>query len=484
MKKTVTKNYIFNTAYQILIMVLPLIVTPYVSRILGAENIGIYGYVISISAIFILFGNIGMNLYGQREIAYVQSNKKKISNVFTELMIIKIITMTVSIICFILAFVITDNSYNLYYKILILELIGNMIDVTWLYQGLEEFGKIFKRNFIIKLFSTISIFLFVKDKTDLNVYLLIYALSVLLGNVSLYISLFKNIELVSIKNINLKRHSKKILQLFFPQIAIQLSTVVDKTMLGVFSTNGMFELGIYEQSYKIIIISVYLITSLGTVMIPRIANLFAQKKKDEIKFRLKKSFHFVWLFGIPLSLGLIGISRSIVPWFLSQEFIKAINVISVGSLFIIVSGLSNITGMQYLIPIGRQNQFTISIIIGLLVNIIGNYFLIPIMGAIGAIMFTVISELIIFTVQLIFLKNEISLHDVFYKAFKPIISGIIMLGFVFWLSSKLKPILLNSLIIVIIGFLIYTVLLIILKDSLMKEIIQRIKGILKKLKFK
>ena len=155
MKKSITKNYIYNLTYQILVLILPLITTPYISRVLGAENIGIYSYTLSISAYFILFGSLGVALYGQREIAYNQENKKKYTVIFWEIIIFRAITMAISMFVFYIAFV-KGSQYQMYYKILLLELLGNCIDISWFFQGLEEFKKTVLRNIIVKLISVVS----------------------------------------------------------------------------------------------------------------------------------------------------------------------------------------------------------------------------------------------------------------------------------------------------------------------------------------
>lgn len=244
MKKSITKNYIYNLLYQILVLILPLITTPYISRVLGAENIGIYSYTISIVTYFILFGSLRVALYGQREIAYNQNNKKKYSMIFWEIVILRTITMTISLILFYLIFV-NGNQYQTYYKILILELIENCIDIIWFFQGLEEFKKTVMRNTIVKLVSVISIFLFVKSKNDLQIYFWIYVLSTTIGNGSLWLYLPKFLEKVKLKDLKIIRHLKPTLGLFVSQIAVQVYTVLDRTMIGAIISDKS-EVGFYD----------------------------------------------------------------------------------------------------------------------------------------------------------------------------------------------------------------------------------------------
>ena len=190
MKNSVKKNYIYNLIYQILVIILPLITAPYISRVLGAENIGIYSYTTSISAYFILFGSLGISLYAQREIAYHQDNKKKNSKTFLEIIILRAITMLISITIFCVTFT-TNGEYSFFYKILIIELIAQCFDISWFFSGLEEFKKTVIRNLIVKCISVVAIFLLVKTPEDLDLYFGIYVLSAFIGNISLWFYLPK-----------------------------------------------------------------------------------------------------------------------------------------------------------------------------------------------------------------------------------------------------------------------------------------------------
>lgn len=274
-KKSITENYVYNLTYQILLIFLPLITTPYVSRILGAENIGIYGYTLSIVTYFVLFGALGVAMYAQREIAYVQNDEKQRSKIFFEIIIFRFITMSISIIVYYI-FLINENQYQFYYLILTMELISTCFDISWFFQGLEEFKKTVLRNIIVKLLSFICILLFVRSKDDLAIYLLIYTLSNLIGNLSLWLYMPKYIKKVRVNDLKILRHLKPTLWLFIPQIAIQIYTVLDKTMIGNIIENKA-EVGYYEQAQKIIKLCLTIVTSLGTVMVPRMANTFASR---------------------------------------------------------------------------------------------------------------------------------------------------------------------------------------------------------------
>lgn len=194
---------------------------------------------------------------------------------------------------------------------------ANCFDISWFFQGLEEFKKTVTRNIIVKTISVISIFTFVKTPNDLKLYFWIYVLSTLIGNLSLWAYLPKYLKKVKAKQLNIIKHIRPTIGLFIPQIAIQVYTVLDKTMIGAIIPDKS-EVGFYEQGQKIIKMLLTVITSLGTVMLPRIANTYANGEKKKVAEYMKKSFNMVFLLSFPMIFGLISVSKTFVPIFLDK----------------------------------------------------------------------------------------------------------------------------------------------------------------------
>jgi O-antigen/teichoic acid export membrane protein len=192
-KKSVVRNYMYNLIYQILILILPLITTPYLSRVLGAEGVGIYGYTFSIVTYFVLFGSLGIALYGQREIAYVQDNPKQRKKVFLELIIFRFITIAIAILVYCLIFL-RKGIYQKYYAILLIELIAAGFDISWFFQGIEEFKRTVLRNVLVRVISVSLVFIIVKTTGDLWKFILIYSVADLLGNLLLWVYLPKYLK--------------------------------------------------------------------------------------------------------------------------------------------------------------------------------------------------------------------------------------------------------------------------------------------------
>ncbi len=472
MDKRVIRNYLYNLSYQILIIILPLITTPYVSRVLGANGIGTYGYTNSITQYFILFGCIGLNLYGQREIAYYQNDINKRSKVFFELLILRIITVSISLVLYYFTFC-QNKVYGYIFSVQVIDVVASMFDISWLYQGMEDFKKIVVRNTLVKLCGLVIIFTFVKEASDLPIYVLSYSATLLLGNLSMWMYLPKFVKKVSLNKLEITKHIKPTLVLFLPQIATSIYTMLDKTMIGAL-TNNTAEVGYYEQSQKIIKMAMALATSLGTVMLPRVANLYKEGKDEEVKESMYSSFRFISFLVFPLCCGLIGISKGFVPWFFGDGYDKVVYNMMIISPIIFIIGYSNVIGTQFLLPTGRQKQFTVSVCTGTIVNLICNFILIPKYLSYGAAVATVIAETSVTLVQIIATRNTFSFKHIFNIVYKYIISSLVMFVILILLSCFLKISILNSIVEILVGVLVYFLSLIILKDEILIKLKLRV----------
>ena len=274
---SVKKNLLYNMAYQILILIVPLITVPYVSRALGAENIGIYSYTYSIVYYFMLIAMLGINNYGNRTIAKSRDNKEELSRNFLGIYSIQF-TLSIIMIAIYLFFISRfEKKYTLIGYIQVIYLISNALDINWFFFGIEKFKLTVTRNAMIKIISLICILLFVKNRDDLVIYTLILSGSTLICQLILPYFLKKEISLVKITKEDIFKHIKPCLILFMPVIAVSLYKVMDKIMIEKLS--NVIEVGYYEQAEKIINIPIGIITALGTVMLPKISNL-VQKNED------------------------------------------------------------------------------------------------------------------------------------------------------------------------------------------------------------
>lgn len=474
MNKSIKTNYLYNLIFQLLTIVIPIITTPYLSRVLGVNGIGISSYTLSIVSYFIIFGSIGIASYGQREIAMNRDDKENYSKVFWELFFLKSIVSLVSLIAYIFLIMYVDK-YNVIFSILVLNIFASIFDISWFYQGLEEYKFISTRNIIIKLLFTVSIFIFVKEKSDLNLYIILNSLSLIISSLALWIKLPKFIVKCKRKSIKIFRHLKDTLIYFLPQIATQVYTVLDKTMLGII-TNAEIENGYYEQAYKLVTISLTIITSLNTVMAPRMSYLYKEGKIDEIKFRLLKSMRFSMFLALPMVFGLGTVSNGLVGWFFGPEFDKVKILLILFCPIILIISLSNCLGGQCLTPCGKRLKSASALFCGAILNLIINLILIPKFGSIGAVIASILAELIITILYFIFSKKYIKFINIVKASYKYFISSVVM-GIIIILLYLIFPFgIISTFIEILVGSVVYICLLILLKDELIIEFIKSVKN--------
>lgn len=474
-KKSIKKNYLYNLTYQILTLLTPLVVTPYLSRVLGADGIGTVSFAESIVSYFTLFAVLGVTTYGQREISYVQDNKFKRSKLFWETKTLEVITSIIAIAIYVPVALFQDNKSI--YLVLSLNLFAVLVDITWFFQGMEEFGKIALRNIVFKLINIIYVFLVVRTKDDVIWYAFGLAFFLFLSNASLWIYLSKYIEKPKINEIKPFRNIKVILSLFIPTIAIQIYTVLDKTMIGLI-TKSSFENGYYEQAIKLSKMALTFVTSLGTVMIPRIGYHFGRGETEQVNSFMYRGYRFVWFLGVPLSFGLLGISSNFVPWFFGEGYEKVIPILGILGFLILAIGINNVTGMQYLIPTKRQNTFTLTVLIGASVNFILNIILIHFFLSIGAAIASVTAETTIALVQLFIVRKELSFKKIILSSWHYLISGSLMLILLKWMGSLLTPSIIHTIIMIASGAILYFSILLVLRDNFFldnaKNVIEKI----------
>ena len=480
-EKSVKRNYVYNVIYQILIIIIPIITMPYVSRILGADGIGLYSYEYSIVTYFVLAATLGTTVFGQRAISYVLGNIEERSRAFWGLVIFRLCTTVVALAVYVVFFFLIFKDNGTLFFILALNIIGVALDISWFFQGLEEFGRIVLCHTLFRILNLVCVFLFVKTANDLNIYALIICGFNVLSNVLLWFMLKGRI--CKVREIKPFRSFKEIIQFFIPTIATQVYTVLDKSMIG-WITGSNAENGYYEQAEKIAKIALTVVTALGTVMIPRIAKYFKEGNKELMQSYLYKSYRFTFLLAVPITFGLMAVSSVLIPVFLGNGYEPCIRLLQYFSLLVLLIGLSNANGMQLFVPTGRQNLLTITVTVGAVVNLAFNAVLIPFLGSFGACIATVIAETAVTVTGFVFIikSKDLSVSRIFLSAWKYFVAGGIMFALV---NFAIKPFVgvnvLGLAILILGGIVIYFLSLIILRDEAMKDFF---KEIVEKLKHK
>ncbi len=453
----------YNAAYQIFLLMVPLLTTPYLARVLGPNGVGINSYTNSIMQYFVLFGCLGTNLYANRKIAFVRDNEDELSKTFWEIFILRILMLSMSFVIF-LFFVFSSNSqYEAYYVAQSITLVATMFDVSWFFMGIENFSVTVVRNFIVKIITLICIFAFVKSSSDLFLYILIISLSLLFGNLTMIPNLNKYVKKIDVKSINIKNHLLPSLLLFIPEVATQIYLVLNKTMLGIIIS--VQASGFYDQSDKIIKIVLAIVTATGTVMLPHVANAFINGDRSKTKEYLYDCFSIVTMISVPLFMGIASVSSKLVPLFFSSKFISVAPLLRIESIVILLIAWSNAIGVQYLLPTNQTKKYTTSVILGSIANLLLNVPFIIFFNTLGAIFATVLSELVVTIYQLYSIKKQISFKSLFKGIYKYMLSGIVMFVVTSFLND-LWPLTWGYLFMeIFVGAFVYILLTIILKAN-------------------
>ena len=460
----IRKNYIYNLAYQILTLLTPFITMPYVSRILSPASIGLQSFSFSVSQTFGLFANLGIFTYGTREISYFRNDRAQVTQIFWEL---KELSLMTSVVCFFIYAVFVEiyvKDHRVLFWVLLPNVIGASIDCMWLFSAFEEFGKIVSRQIIFKILDIAFIFIFIKHDSDLNLYVFGSVFFSTLTTITLWFELPKYINMPDWKKLKPFRHIKVTFFLFLPTVAIQIYSILDKVMLG-FISETTIESGYYELALRISKMPLMVVASLAGVIMPRIGWLFKQNDYEAVSSYIYYSFRYVWFISVPLCLGLIAASDNFIAWFLGAEYLEVAKLLKVSSFLLIIIGLANVTGSQYMIPVGRQNQFTLTVTIGAGVNFILNMFLIRMFYSYGALAASVIAEFSVLASQLYFLRKEFSIVKIFLCGTKYILAGLVMFVLCAVLNKKLPQTPLGTFTIIFSGAGVYFSVLLILRDE-------------------
>lgn len=462
-------------------LIVPIAVTPYVSRALGENSSGQYSYMFSIVTYFTLFAALGFDKYAQRLIAQHQGDKFQQSVDFWEIIIARAVPVGLSVCIYSILLIsgAFGDKYSVIALIFSLNILAIGVDPIFIFQGNEDFSLIVLRNLVIKTIGFVCIFVFVNNPYDLWKYTLIQSLIIVLSCMSLWLYMPKYIEKISIKSLKPFNHLFPAFLLFLPTIAVSVYTTLDKTLIGVI-TKVDAENGNYEYAEKLVKMALTIIVSLGTVMVPRNTKEFSSGNFEQGRKNIINSLSFVFFLGLPLMFGMTAVSDNLIPWYLGPGYNKAANLVKILSPIIVIIGMSNVFGLQYLIPTGRDAKFTKAIIVGAVVNFTLNLVLIRQFASYGAAIATIIGESVVTVIMFNMVKDELRLQDSLKSIWRYAVSGVLMFTCCMLISTKLTPSVAHTLLIVMIGVVVYFMLLLILQDAFFITIIKKSVAILSK----
>lgn len=415
MNSKLSFNYFYNLIYQFLAIALPIITVPYVSRTLGASALGEYYYISAVVSYFSIFAILGTTDYGQREIAKRQDDKEARSKLFWDVLYFRIICTAITFVIYLFFIFIFSSKYRLLLLVNLLSFVSWIFDVSWYFQGMENFKITAIRNGLVKILATILIFILIRRPSDVVIYAFIYVLAGLIGNLTMVPYLQDEIIFKKFNIRNILKHVKGILGLFLPVVAIQLYTVLNRVMLGALSSSS--QVSYFSQIMTIINLSLSIMSAFVGVLTPHIANIYSKGLNNEIKKLSKLAINFVYLLGLPMMVGCLICGEIFVPIFFGYQYKPAIPILYVLSLLFIILGFGQILG-GFLISTNRQGNYTVAVSLAAVANLVFDFvFLVTLhTGAIGVSIATIISEFVSTAVQIYYLRDLLKMSD-FIKGF-------------------------------------------------------------------
>lgn len=471
MNKLIIKNYIFYLGNLMLDLLFPLLLSPYITRVLGAEKIGTVNLANSVSAWFVLIVAFGIPMYGIREVAKVKNNKEELGKVFSELFILRVI-MTIIGVCIFIIFLLAVPKFRnepILYIGMILNLLLYIFSVDWFFQGIEKYQYLTIRNLLFKTITFVLTILLIKNSSNYIIYAYIQVLSLALFNMINFISCKKYVN-IKFKEISVLKHFKKLKVFFIAALVTSTYTIFDSIVVGFMLDES--SLAFYSRARQVIAMGLTLTLSLSTVLIPRISYLYDSDNKEEFKNTLIKSFKYILMISIPLGLGITILSKEIMYFFGGDEFIAGSNVMMVMAFIVVFDSIYTWTINQILVPTGNEKNALFIQILMAISNLSLNFILISKFGVIGAAYSILLTEIIGALVGIFTVRKIITLRGKKIYIQKYLLSGIAMSGFILFIKDRINNNLASLIVCGILGSSIYFIVLIILKEDSLFEVIR------------
>ncbi|MCI8485322.1 MAG: flippase [Lachnospiraceae bacterium] len=472
-KSSVSFNYIMNMILTVSTILFPLISFPYVSRILNPEGIGRVSFVVSVISYFSMAAQLGIPTYGIRECAKLRDNKTKLSQFVKEIILINGVTC-IFIYAVFIASVLCIPKFRTE-KILFLSMgcsiIFNSMGLEWLYKGLEEYVYITKRSILFKFIAFIGMFLLIRTDSDVLQYGILTIFASVGSNICNWINAKKYVSWKGIEIISFRRHLKPVFLFFLMSIATTIYTNLDNVMLGFMSDNT--EVGYYTAATKIKAALVSVVASLGTVLLPRASYYIEKNKKVEFLDISKKAMEFTMILAIPLTVYFIEFSQECILVLSGKAYAGAFDVMIAIMPTVIFIGMTNVIGMQILVPLGKEKIVFCSVLGGAVTDFVINRVAIPKYGALGAAIGTSVAEAAVLLIQWFYNRKMLYAIMKNISHWKILLATAIGAASVYGITgSSIYPIV-KMILSFAVFWGIYFISLVVFRESLMTELLKK-----------
>lgn len=471
-QSSIVANWFFNLLNRLVSYFAPFIVIPYVSRIFGADGIGINSYTTANVTYFVLFCMLGIGGYGRRIIAINRDNKEETSKLFWELAILHGV-MSLLVLGAYGCFIACSSRYQIYYLVNLITIMAAVIDFNWFFEAYERFKFISIRNCILKTVTLILTFLLIHTKEDLVLYIGLNAMSTFFANISVLFGIKRYVKRIPFKELKWFRHMREVLIFFVPTIAASVYSILDKSVIN-WITGSDAENGYYEQAYKLMLVINAFVHSLETVFVPKMSILFASGSEKELRRRLNESIQIMLLMAMSCAFGLAAVAPTFIPMYLGAGFDEVISIIYVFMPLVIVVGYSVYLDGLYLVPSGQRGKSAIAVCVGAVLNVGLNIFFVTQLRSLGAAIATLITEMVISAIMMYLSKGVIEWRLIGKAMIKYGLAGIVMFICVRLVSMLPLSAIWSLLLQIFTGICCYTLFLIAKKDEYIMKIFQQI----------
>ena len=473
-KQPIIRNFIMNAVLSMSSFLFPLVTFPYVSRVLLPEGTGKVSFAVSLISYFSIFAQLGIPTYGIRACAQVRDDRQALTRTAQELLIINMIMSAISYSVLIIMLIAVPRLQEdrMLYVIVSFTILLNSIGMEWLYKALEQYTYIAIRSIIFKFIALIAMFILVHKQEDYVIYggISIFASSA--SNICNLINVHRYIDLKPVGNYQISRHAKAVAVFFAMACATTIYTNLDTVMLGFMTSDK--EVGYYNAAVRIKSLLVSIVTSLGAVLLPRVSYYVQNKQLDRFYEISKKALNFVFLIASPLMVYFIIFAEEGIFFLSGDNYFGSILPMKIIMPTLLFIGITNILGLQMLVPLGREHIVLSSEIVGAITDLILNGILIPLYGASGAAVGTLVAELVVFVVQYFYLRNEVS-HSFGSIHYVRIIiaTGLGVMGS-FWVKNLNVTYFMIMILSALLFFGIYFIFMLLMKEELVCELISRL----------
>lgn len=473
-QKSLKINYFYNMLLTSLNLVFPLITAPYVSRVLGADNLGKVNFASAFVNWFILLSAFGTTTYGLREVAKVKNDREELNKVFSELLVVKgIATFALIIVYFLIILNISKFSLELnLYLVFSINILLNILNIDWFYQGMENYKYITIRSSTLKLISLLAMFIMVKDEKNYILYGAISIFATSFGNVLNYLY-SRNFVSFILKGINIKKHLNKLFIFFISSLIISCYTTLDQVLVGFLINDRA--VAFISRSKQIVNIGISITLALSTVIIPR-ATFYYENNREQYNRLIKNSINYIYILALPCMAGIMLLSKETMILLGGKDFIQASGLLSIMSINIFVSAIGNWNYNQILLPTGNEKKGLQTQFIMAIISIFLNFILLNKIGYVGAGITAVGIEVLGTLINLIYTKRFKNYRIITSEFIKYIMATFLMILVILFIKSKVSSYLVIIAVSLIVSPIIYFGVLIALREKNTLQVLNLIKN--------